>query len=171
LNPEKCVFGIDKGKVLGCLVSTKGIEANPDKVKALQNMEEPQSVRDVQKLTGRIAALNRFIPRSADRSSSFFKTLRSSSKFEWGEEQKKAFRELKKYLENLTKMTSPNPEETLLLYTSASQTAVNAALVVERTIEGRQKQLPVYFASEALSGSKLFYSELEKITYAVVMAS
>ena len=97
LNPEKCVFGIDKGKVLGCLVSTKGIEANPEKVRALQNMEEPQSVRDVQKLTGRIAALNRFIPRSADRSSSFFKTLRNSNKFEWGEEQKKAFRELKDY--------------------------------------------------------------------------
>ena len=124
----------------------------------------------MQKLTGRIAALNRFIPRSADRSSSFFKTLRSSSKFEWGEEQKKAFRELKDYLENLTKMTSPNPQETLLLYTSASQTAVSAALVVERTIEGRQKQLPIYFASEALFGSKLFYSELKKIAYAVVMA-
>src|SRR6185437_1560034 len=111
LNPEKCVFGIDKGKVLRCLVSTKGIVANPDKVRALQNMEEPQSVRDVQKLTGRITALNRFIPRSADRSSSFFKTLRSSSNFEWGEEQKKAFRELKDYLENLTKMTSPNPRK------------------------------------------------------------
>ena len=86
LNPEKCVFGIDKGKVLGCLVSIKGIEANPDKVRALQNMEEPQSVRDVEKLTGRIAALNRFIPRLADRSLPFFKTLRNSSKFEWGEE-------------------------------------------------------------------------------------
>ena len=47
LNPEKCIFGIDKGIVLGCLVSTKGIEANPDKVRALQNMEEPQSIRDV----------------------------------------------------------------------------------------------------------------------------
>ena len=68
-------------------------------------------------------------------------------------------------------MTSPNREETLLLYTSASQTTVSAALVVERTIKGRQKQLPVYFASEALSGSKLFYSELEKIAYAVIMAS
>jgi len=120
LNPEKCIFGVDKGKVLGCIVSTKGIEANPDKVRALRDMKEPQSVRDVQKLTGRIAALNRFIPRSADRSLPFFKTLRSSSKFEWGEEQKKAFRELQNYLENLTKMTSPNPEEALLLYTSAS---------------------------------------------------
>jgi len=162
LNPEKCVFGVDKGKVLGCLVSTKVIEANPDKVKALQNMEEPQYVRDVQKMTGRIAALNRFIPRSADRSLLFFKTLRSSNKFEWGEEQKNAFRELKNYLENLTKMTSPNHEEALLLYTSASQTAVSVALVVERTVEGRQKLLPVYFASEALSGSKLFYTELKK---------
>ena len=55
LNLEKCVFGVDKGKVLGCLVPTKGIETNPDKVKALRNMEEPQSMRDVQKLTDRIA--------------------------------------------------------------------------------------------------------------------
>ena len=61
LNPNKCIFGVNKGKVLGCLVSTKGIEANPDKVKALWNMEEPRSIRDVQKLTDRIAALNKFI--------------------------------------------------------------------------------------------------------------
>ena len=66
MNPEKCIFGVDKGKVLGCLLSTKGIEANPDKVKALRNMEEPRSIRDVQKLTCRIAALNRFIQRSID---------------------------------------------------------------------------------------------------------
>ena len=62
LNPEKCVFKIHKGKVLGCLVSTKGIKANPDKIKALDNMEEPQTVQDVQKLTGRNTTLNRFIP-------------------------------------------------------------------------------------------------------------
>ena len=58
LNPEKCVFGVHKGKVLGCLVSTKGIEANPEKIKALQDMEEPQSIREVQKLIGRIEALS-----------------------------------------------------------------------------------------------------------------
>jgi hypothetical protein len=62
LNPEKCVFGIHKGKVLGCLVSTKGIEANPDKIRALVEMQNPVSVKDVQKLRGRVAALNRFIP-------------------------------------------------------------------------------------------------------------
>ena len=66
LNPEKCVFGVHRGKILGCLVSIKGIKANPDNIAALCNMEEPESIRDVQKLTGRIAVLNRFIPRSAD---------------------------------------------------------------------------------------------------------
>src|SRR6185369_7539377 len=104
LNPNKCIFGVHKGKVLGCLVSTKGIEANPDKVKALCNMEEPKSIRDVQKLTRRIAALNRFIPRSADRSLPFFKVLRNSQKFEWGEQQSKALHALKNYLQNMVKM-------------------------------------------------------------------
>jgi hypothetical protein len=81
LNPEKCVFGIHKGKVLGCLVSTKGIEANPDKIKALIEMQDPVSMRDVQKLTGRVVALNRFIPKAAERSLSFFQVVRSSKNF------------------------------------------------------------------------------------------
>jgi hypothetical protein len=81
LNLEKCVFGIHKGKVLGCLVSTKGIEANPDKIRALVEMQDPVSVKDVQKLTGRVAALNRFIPRAAKRSLPFFQVLRNAKNF------------------------------------------------------------------------------------------
>ena len=111
LNPNKCIFGVHKGKVLGCLVSTKGIEANPDKVKSLWNMEEPKSIRDVQKLTGRIAALNRFIPRYADRSLPFFKVLRNANKFEWGPEQSEALKALKNHLQNMVKMTSPDPKD------------------------------------------------------------
>jgi hypothetical protein len=81
LNPEKCVFDIHKGKVLGCLVSTKVIEANPDKTRALVEMKDPVSVKDVQKLTGRVAALNRFIPKAAERSLAFFQVLRSAKNF------------------------------------------------------------------------------------------
>jgi hypothetical protein len=81
LNLKKCVFGIHKGKVLGCLVSTKGIEANPDKIKALVEMQDPVSVKDVQKLTGRVVTLNRFIPRAAERSLPFFQVLRSTKNF------------------------------------------------------------------------------------------
>jgi hypothetical protein len=52
LNPEKCVFGITRGKVLGCLIPTKGIEANPDKIRAITQMRPLQNRKDVQKLTG-----------------------------------------------------------------------------------------------------------------------
>jgi hypothetical protein len=81
LNPEQCVFGIHKGKVLGCLVSKKGIEANLDKIKAPIEIQDPVSVKDVQKLSGRVAALNRFIPRATERSLPFFQVLRSTKNF------------------------------------------------------------------------------------------
>jgi hypothetical protein len=116
LNPEKCVFSIHKGQVLGCLVSTKGIEANPDKIKALVEMQDPVSVKDVQKLTGRVVALNRFIPRATERSLPFFEVLRSAKNFQWFETQKQAFQELKDYLSNMTKLCPPEPRSPLLLY-------------------------------------------------------
>jgi hypothetical protein len=171
LNPEKCIFDIHKGKVLGCLVSTKGIEANPDKIKALIEMQDFVSVKDVQKLTGRVAALNRFTPRATERSLPFFQVLRSSKNFQWSESQKQAFQELKDYLSNMTKLCPPEPKSPLLMYLSASNSVVSAVLVQEKEEEGKLKQIPVYFAYEALSGSKLIYSELEKIAYAVVMAA
>jgi ribonuclease HI len=128
-------------------------------------------VKDVQKLTGRVAALNRFIPRAAERSLPFFQVLRSSKNFQWSEAQKQAFQELKDYLSNMTKLCPPEPKSQLLLYLSASNSAVSVVLVQEKEEEGKLKQIPVYFASDALSGSKLFYSELEKIAYAIVMAA
>jgi hypothetical protein len=88
LNPEKCIFDIHKGGVLGCLVSTNGIEANPDKIKALVEMQDPILVKDVQKLIGRVAALIRFIPRAIERSLPFFQVLRSSKNFQWSKSQK-----------------------------------------------------------------------------------
>jgi hypothetical protein len=171
LNPAKCVFDIHKGKVLGCLVSTKGIEANPDKIKALIEMQDPVSVKDVQKLTGIVVALNWFIPRATERSLPFFQVLRSSKNFQWSEAQKQAFQELKDYLSNMTKLCPPEPKSPLLLYLFASNSAVSVVLVQDKEEEGKLKQIAVYFASEALSGSKLFYSELEKIAYAIVMAA
>jgi hypothetical protein len=81
LNSEKCVFGVSRGKVLGCLVSVKGIKANPDKIKAIVYMKPPKSRKEVQKLSGRIAALNRFMAKIAERSLPFFKVLRGSGTF------------------------------------------------------------------------------------------
>jgi hypothetical protein len=78
LNLEKCVFRVKKGKFLGCLVSTKGIEANPNKIEAILWMEPPKSRKGTQMLTGRLASLNRFISRSAERNLTFFEVLKST---------------------------------------------------------------------------------------------
>jgi hypothetical protein len=65
LNPKKCVFGVTRGRVMCCLVSTKGIEASPNKIKVILQMQPPQTRKEVQKLTGHIAALNRFVAKLA----------------------------------------------------------------------------------------------------------
>jgi hypothetical protein len=81
LNPEKCVFGVKKGKFLGCLVSTKGIEAKPNKIEAILRMEPPNTKKGAQRLARRPASLNRFISRSAETNLPFFEILKSAEVF------------------------------------------------------------------------------------------
>jgi hypothetical protein len=145
LNPEKCVFGVKKGKFLGCLVSTKGIEANPSKIEAILRMEPPSTNKGAQLLAGRLASLNRFISRSAERNLPLFEILKSVEVFQWGPAQQKAFEELKQYLIYLTTLTPPSPGAPLLLYVAASYSAVSAALVQEKLDGQVKKQAPVYF--------------------------
>ena len=84
LNPNNCAFGVTAGKFLGFMVSQRGIEVNPEKVRAIMELEPPRMVKNVQSLNGKIAALNRFVSRAADRCLPFFRTLRKS--FKWTDE-------------------------------------------------------------------------------------
>jgi hypothetical protein len=122
-------------------------------------------------LTGRLASLNRFISKSAERKLPFFEVLKLAEVFQWVPTQQKAFEELKQYLIELTTLTSPLSGTQLLLYVAASHTAVSAALVQEKQDGQAKKQVQVYFVSEVLSPSKKNYTELEKVLYAVLMAS
>jgi hypothetical protein len=162
LNPEKCVFRVKRGKFLGCLVSTNGIEA-------ILQMEPP--MKGAQRLVGRLASLNKFISRSAERNLPFFEILKSAEVFQWGPAQQKAFEELKQYLIDLTTLTPPSSGTLLLLYVAASHSAVSAALVQEKQDGQVKRQAPVYFVSEVLRLSKKNYTELEKVLYVVLMAS
>jgi hypothetical protein len=154
LNPEKCFFGVKKGKFLGCLVSTKGIEANLSKIEAILRMEPPSTKKGAQRLAGRLASLNIFISRSAERNLPFFEILKSAEVFQWGPAQQKAFEELKQYLIDLTTLTPPSLGAPLLLYVLASHSAVSMALVQEKLDGQIKKQALVYFVSEVLSLSK-----------------
>jgi hypothetical protein len=171
LNPEKCVFGVKKGKFLGCLVLTKGIKANPSKKEAMLRMEPPKSRKGAQRLTERLSSLNRFISRSAERNLPYFEVLKSAEVFQWGPNQQKAFEELKQYLIELTTLTPSSSGTPLLLYVVASHAVVSAALVQEKQEGQARKQVPVYFVSEVLSASKKNYTEIEKVLYVVLMAS
>ena len=95
LNLKKCVFGVSAGKLLGFLVSHRGIEANQVKIRAIEAMRPPARIKDVQKLTGSLTALSRFISRLAESALPFFKPLRRSSTFSRIEEAEQAFQELK----------------------------------------------------------------------------
>ena len=77
MNPEKCIFNVSKGKLLSCLISARGIEANPEKINAILNMEPPTSRKLAQRLVGRLATLNRFVSRSVEQGIPFFEVLKT----------------------------------------------------------------------------------------------
>ncbi|KAL0359896.1 UNVERIFIED_CONTAM: hypothetical protein Sangu_0839000 [Sesamum angustifolium] len=94
LNLEKCAFGVQEGGFLGFMVTQKGIEANPLKIKAILDMKAPTNINEVQRLTGTIATLSHFISRAAEKSLPFFEVLRKAKKFKWDVACQQAFEEL-----------------------------------------------------------------------------
>ena len=106
LNASKCSFGVASGKFLRYMVTHRGIEVNPDQIKAINNLQPPRNPKEVQKLIGMMAALNQFISRSADRCRPFFLLLHKWNEFEWSEECVVAFQQLKQYLSHPPIMSS-----------------------------------------------------------------
>ncbi|VFQ94712.1 unnamed protein product, partial [Cuscuta campestris] len=164
LNPKKCAFGVQGGKFLGYIMSKKGIEVNPDKLKVIQDMEPPTNLREVQRLAGRIAALGRFLARSAERSLPFFTILKGGGNFQWTAECQEAFEHLKEYLSSPPVLSKPLAGDVLFLYLGVAHLAVSSVLLRE---EGVQK--PVYYTSRALRGPETRYTPLEKCVLAVVV--
>jgi len=150
------VFGVPAGKLLGYMVSARGIEANPEKFQALARMQEPVNIKGVQQLTGRLAALSRFISRLGERTLPFYQLLRKGGKFEWTEEARNAFADLKKTLSTPPILVAPKEREPLYLYIAARSSVVSTALVVEQIEEGKVQgiQRPIYYLSEVLTRSQ-----------------
>jgi hypothetical protein len=157
LNPTKCSFGISAGQLLGFLVSARGIEANPEKIQAILTMGKPAKLHNIQKLTGRVAALSRFVARLGEKALRFYALMKKSdNKFEWTEEADTAFAQLKKVLSTPSVLVTPKEREPLLLYIAATHQVVSTVLVVERNEEGKVHgvQRLVYFLSKFLSPTK-----------------
>ena len=129
LNPEKCVFGVPSGKLLGFLVLHRGIKANPEKVKAIEDMSPPQTLKEMQKLAGCVTSLGRFISKLGERALPFFKLMKKKGPFEWTPEANLVFQDLKRYLTSPPVMVAPRSLEPLVLYLAATPYSVSLALV------------------------------------------
>ena len=135
LNPKKCVFGVPAGKLLGFIVSERGIEVNPEKIKAILNIARPTCLKDVQRLAGSAAAVSRFISRLGEKAMPLYRLLKKSDNFEWTEEADAALQQLKAALTTPPILAAPREEEPMLLYVAATNLAVSAVMVVERKAE------------------------------------
>ena len=167
LNASKCSFRVGSGNFLGYMVTHRRIEVNPDQIKAINNLQPPRNPKEIQKLIAMMAALNRFISRSADRCRPFFLLLHKWKEFEWSEECVVAFQQLKQYLSRPPIMSSPVVDEVLFTYIAVAFYAISFVLI--RVDSGIQR--PLYYVSKSLNEIEVRYLPLEKAILAVVHAT
>ncbi|GJT37268.1 reverse transcriptase domain-containing protein [Tanacetum coccineum] len=170
LNPKKCTFGVEEGIFLGYKVNTKGLKVCLDKVDDVLSLPSPKCLKDVQKLNGKLASLNRFLAISTEKSLPFFKTLKKCTKksdFHWTAEAEEAFRQMKQLIAELPMLIAPMEKEELIVYSTAAKETVSAVLMIGR----EAKQTPIYFVSKALRGPELNYTSMEKLVLALTESS
>ncbi|XP_058223096.1 uncharacterized protein LOC131332814 [Rhododendron vialii] len=148
LNPEKCAFGVSAGKFLEHLVTRRGIEADPNQIKAIADLRPPRTIKEVQRHTGMAATLNRFISKSSDKCHVFFNAL-------------------KEYLSSAPLLVKPKEFKTLYLYLAVFAHAVSSALVRR----GGADEKPIYFTSKTLLPAQTRYLPLEKLALALVLTA
>ncbi|GJU28195.1 reverse transcriptase domain-containing protein [Tanacetum coccineum] len=161
---------MQEGMFLGYKVNADGLKVCLDKADAVLGLPSPGCLKDVQNLNGKLASLNRFLSKSAEKSLPFFKTLKKCTKksdFQWTQEAKVAFRQIKKLIADLPMLTAPKEMGELIMYLAAAKEAISAVLMTKR--EG--KQMPVYFVSRALRGPEINYTPMEKLVLALLSAS
>jgi hypothetical protein len=131
LNPKKCVFGVSLGKLLDYIVSSQGIDANPKKVEAIEQLQSPRTRKEINKLAGMMAALSRFISMLGEHGIPFYKLIRKADGFLWDEQAAAAFIELKQYLKAMPTLEPPKPDDVLQLYVAATDAVVSTVITVE----------------------------------------
>ncbi|GJW03691.1 reverse transcriptase domain-containing protein [Tanacetum coccineum] len=141
LNPKKCSFAMEEGKFLGYVVTSEGIRANPEKVKAVMDMPSPKTFKQMQSLSGKLAALNQVA--------------------------EAAFLEMKKLVSELPTLTTHKKGETLMMYLAAANEAGSAVPLTERN----RRQMPIQYVSRSLQGAETNYAPMEKLALALVYAA
>ena len=131
------MFRVPASQFLGFLVSECGIKCNPAKIRAIERMAIPTKLRDIQKFTGCLASLNRFISRLGEKALPLYRLMKKTTHFEWNDQADQAFQELKKMLATPPVPAAPTEKDPMLLYIAATSRVVSTVIVVQRPAEGR----------------------------------
>ncbi|RVW48157.1 Retrovirus-related Pol polyprotein from transposon 17.6 [Vitis vinifera] len=158
LNPSKCAFGVSAGKFLGFIVSQRGIEVSPDQIKAVMEIPPPRSKKELQRLTGKLVALGRFIARFTDELRPFFLAIRKAGATGWTDSCQNAFEKIKHYLMQPPILSSPIPKEKLYMYLAVSEWAISVVLF---RCPSSKEQKPIYYVNRALADVETRYSKME----------
>jgi hypothetical protein len=168
---EKCTFRVPRGKLVGYIITERGIKANPNKIFAIAKIVQVRNVKDIQQLMGCLMALNHFMSRLGERRLPIYKLLKKSDSFHWMDETQKTLDKFKALISKLSILASLEPGETLLLYITATTQVVSATLVVKRE-EPRhvyKVQRLVFYISKLLSDCETSYNQVQTLLYAVLI--
>ncbi|KAI5335581.1 hypothetical protein L3X38_025714 [Prunus dulcis] len=146
----------------------RGIEANPEKIQAILDKTIPKTFKDIQSLTGRVAALTRFISKATDHCTPFFKALKGSKRsITWTAKCDMAFSEIKEYIGRALLLSTPEHGDILVIYLSISVSAVSSVLIRSKD----NAEHPVHYVSKALQDAQIRYPDIEKLAFALVVSA
>ena len=160
LNPNKCVFGAKTGKLLGFIVSKRGIEIDPDKIKAIRNMPVPTTEKQVRSFLGKLNYIARFIRNLTTTCKPLFKLLRKNQSINWTDECQQAFDEIKEYLVSPSVLVPPVKGRPLLLYLTILDESMGAILGQKDAVTW--KEHAVYYLSKKFNECESRYSLIER---------
>ena len=159
LNPKKCTFGVTSRKLLGYMVSERGIEVDPDKIRAILDMLAPRIEREVRGFLGRLQYISRFIARLTDICEPIFQLLRKSQPTVWDDQCQRAFERIREYLLSPPTLAPPTPGRPLLLYLFVSDVALGCMLA---QFDDSGKERAIYYLSKTMLDYETRYVVIER---------
>jgi hypothetical protein len=165
LNPTKSHFAMWEGNLLGHIISRDGIRIDPKRIEAIDTINIPRNVKEIQSFLGKIIFLRRFIPNFAEIVKLITGMLKKDSEVKWTTEAKASFTHIKKVISEAPVLASPNYLKDFLIFSFASEHTI-AAVLLQKNEEGFEQ--PIAFFSKSLRDAELKYDIIEKQAYAMV---
>ncbi|XP_034686641.1 uncharacterized protein LOC117915182 [Vitis riparia] len=168
LNPKKCTFGVTSGKLLGHIVSERGIEVDPEKIRAILDMLAPRTEKEIRGFLGRLQYISHFIARLTDICEPIFRLLRKNQPTVWNDDCQRAFERIKECLISPPILVPPTPGRPLLLYLSVSDMALGCMLA---QLDDLGKERAIYYLSKRMLEYECTYIMIERLCLALVWAT